>query len=315
MSSPRVVSCWLLIVCAALLLPGASFAQSSFATLTGTVTDASGAVVPGATVIIQDASTKVSRQVKTNSSGYFSASNLPAGTYNVMSEASGFERWRATGIVLQGSDNKTINIPMKKTPEDYPPELREAVWLAGEAMYYAAAHLPDFARANEYSRRLTVHYDQIANIHYFLGTLKKFQSDYAGAAQEYQRELQISPDNAAAIIELARLASDDNRIEEAAKLAKRATELDSNNPEAHSLYGSILLKSGTLEESVREFEAAKKLAPDSASVRFQLASAYRRLHRTVDAERETKAFNLLKDKAQVIASAEEKLKGHPELLK
>jgi len=207
------------------------------------------------------------------------------------------------------------SLHMKKTPEDYPPELREAVWLAGEAMYYAAAHLPDFARANEYSRRLTVHYDQIANIHYFLGTLKKFQSDYAGAAQEYQRELQISPDNAAAIIELARLASDDNRIEEAAKLAKRATELDSNNPEAHSLYGSILLKSGTLEESVREFEAAKKLAPDSASVRFQLASAYRRLHRTVDAERETKAFNLLKDKAQVIASAEEKLKGHPELLK
>src|SRR5258708_6412733 len=103
-----------LCLAASLLLsvPGA-WAQSFFANLTGTVTDASGAVVPGATVTIQDVSTKVSRQIKTNASGYFSATNLPAGTYNVSAEASGFEKWRATGIALQGSDNKTINIPMK----------------------------------------------------------------------------------------------------------------------------------------------------------------------------------------------------------
>jgi len=207
------------------------------------------------------------------------------------------------------------SLRMKNVPEDYPPEQREAVWLAGEAAYFAALRLPDFPRANEYGQRLALHYDQLANIHYFLGTLKKFQSDYADAAKEYQRELQISPSNTAAIIELARLAADDNRIEEAARLAKRASELDPNNPEAHNLYGSILLKSDSVEESVREFEAAKKLAPDSASVRFQLAAVYRKLHRTVDADRETKAFNLLKDKEQVIASAEEKLKGHPELLK
>jgi Carboxypeptidase regulatory-like domain len=113
MSSRKVPACWLMIVCAALMLAPASFAQSFFATLTGTVSDVSGAVVPGATVIIQDANSKVTRQVKTNSSGYFSASNLPAGTYNVTAEANGFEKWRASGIVLQGSDNKTINIPMK----------------------------------------------------------------------------------------------------------------------------------------------------------------------------------------------------------
>src|SRR5438270_1905840 len=93
-------------------VPGA-WAQSFFATLTGTVTDASGAVVPGATVTIQNADTKVSRQIKSNSSGYFSVPNLPAGTYNLTAEATGFEKWHATGIALQGSDNKTINIPMK----------------------------------------------------------------------------------------------------------------------------------------------------------------------------------------------------------
>lgn len=114
MNSRKMLALSLIAACAALmLLAPTSLAQSFFATLTGTVTDASGAVVPGATVTIQNAATKVTRQIKSNSEGYFSAPNLPAGTYNVTAEASGFEKWHATGIELQGSDNKTMNIPMK----------------------------------------------------------------------------------------------------------------------------------------------------------------------------------------------------------
>ena len=114
MNLRKVLACSLVVASAALmLLSPTSFAQSFFATLTGTVTDASGAVVPGATVSIQNAATKVTRQVKTNSAGFFTAPNLTAGTYNVTAEASGFEKWHATGIELQGSDDKTVNIPMK----------------------------------------------------------------------------------------------------------------------------------------------------------------------------------------------------------
>src|SRR5260370_41646064 len=88
-------------------------AQSIFATLSGTVTDSSGAVVPGAKVTILNTDTKVARQLTTNSAGYFSASQLPTGTYSVISEAHGFERWVASGIVMQSSDDKTLNIAMK----------------------------------------------------------------------------------------------------------------------------------------------------------------------------------------------------------
>jgi tetratricopeptide (TPR) repeat protein len=207
------------------------------------------------------------------------------------------------------------SLRMRNVPEDYPPERREAVWLAGEAAFYAASHVPDIGRANEYAQRLALHYDQQANVHYFLGTLRKSQSDYAGAATEYQRELQLSPNDAGAMVELAHLAEDEDRLEEAARLAKRASELDPKSPDAHTVYGAILLKSGSVEQGVRELEAAKKLVPDSASVRFQLAAGYRKLHRTEDAERETRAFNLLKDKREVIASPQEKLKDHLELLR
>src|SRR6266566_4931502 len=142
------------------------------------------------------------------------------------------------------------SLRMQNIPEDYPAERREAVWLAGRAAFHAAVHPADFARANEYASRLAAHYDQTPNVHYFLGTLRKLQSEDEGAAKEYERELQISPMNAAAMVELARLAMDDNRQNEAEALAKNASELDPKNPETHSVYGEVLLKAGSAEDGV-----------------------------------------------------------------
>src|SRR5215467_3521011 len=101
MSLRKALACWLMIACAALLLTPASSAQSIFADLSGTVTDSSGAVVPGAKVSVQNASTGVSRQTTASSTGYFVFTQLPTGTYTMTAEAAGFHKWTATGIVLQ----------------------------------------------------------------------------------------------------------------------------------------------------------------------------------------------------------------------
>lgn len=87
--------------------------QSMFANLSGTVTDSTGAVVPSANVKIQNAATKDVRQVVSNSAGYFSVTELPAGTYEVTVDARGFSKWQATGIVLSSSDNRTLSISLK----------------------------------------------------------------------------------------------------------------------------------------------------------------------------------------------------------
>ena len=75
------------------------------------------------------------------------------------------------------------------------------------------------------------------------------------------------------------------------------------------MLGRVLLAQRQFSESVHELETAKRLAPDSASIRYQLAESYRKLGRKEDAARETAAFNLLKDKQEVLAPPEEKL--HP----
>ena len=93
--------------------PPAATAQSIFANLSGTVTDTSGAVVAGAKISVQNSATKVVRQFVTNNEGYFSATQLPIGSYDVTVEAKGFQKWHGSGIVLQGADDKTLNIPLK----------------------------------------------------------------------------------------------------------------------------------------------------------------------------------------------------------
>jgi hypothetical protein len=99
----------------ALLLTGApaAFAQTIFANLSGTVTDPSGAVVPGAKISIQNAETQAVRQAVTNNAGYFSATELPTGAYNVSAELKGFKKWQGTGIALTSSDSRTLSIHLE----------------------------------------------------------------------------------------------------------------------------------------------------------------------------------------------------------
>jgi len=97
-----------------LLLAGrpAALAQSIFASLSGTVVDSNKAVIPGARVSIKNAATNVVRQMLTNKDGFFSVTQLPIGTYNVLVEAKGFAKWRGSGVILQGGDEKALKISL-----------------------------------------------------------------------------------------------------------------------------------------------------------------------------------------------------------
>ena len=92
--------------------PGAS-AQSQFATLSGTVTDSSGAIVSGAAVTLKYSASGETRKTVTNDDGFFSVPTLPAGTYDVTVEIQGFQTWHGRNIVLNGSDSRTMKIEMK----------------------------------------------------------------------------------------------------------------------------------------------------------------------------------------------------------
>src|SRR4029453_17383816 len=71
------------IVAATSFGPRVAAAQSTFGTLTGTVTDASNAVLPGASVVATNIATGVERAAVSDAAGEFQMPNLDAGTYRV----------------------------------------------------------------------------------------------------------------------------------------------------------------------------------------------------------------------------------------
>ena len=84
-------------------------AQVSGATLSGTVTDSSGALVPSATIVIRNTDTGAVRNVTTNGDGFYSAPNLNPGNYEAKVSAKGFSALLQKNIVLTVSAQQTFS--------------------------------------------------------------------------------------------------------------------------------------------------------------------------------------------------------------
>jgi Carboxypeptidase regulatory-like domain/TonB dependent receptor len=85
-------------------------AQSERGTITGTVRDSSGAVVPNATVSVTNVSTGTATSLVTNGSGEFTAPELAAGTYNIRVAAQGFRAAEETGLTLNAATTERADI-------------------------------------------------------------------------------------------------------------------------------------------------------------------------------------------------------------
>ncbi|MGA2808580.1 MAG: carboxypeptidase-like regulatory domain-containing protein, partial [Terracidiphilus sp.] len=87
--------------------------QGTSASLTGNVTDSSGAVVSGATVSITNVDTNFTQTVKTDGVGNYQLRPLPIGNYSLRIEATGFGRYLQNGIVLTASLAATQDVHLK----------------------------------------------------------------------------------------------------------------------------------------------------------------------------------------------------------
>jgi hypothetical protein len=101
----------LFVVFAALLCTGTLFAQEN-AEITGTVTDSSGAVVPGANVTLTLPQTGATHTGTSNSSGLFDFPGLSIGTYTLSVSASGFQAYSKQGIVLNVGQTLRENVTL-----------------------------------------------------------------------------------------------------------------------------------------------------------------------------------------------------------
>ncbi len=109
MKSHRMLSPILLLV---LTFCAVAWAQDT-ASITGTVTDASGAAVPNAQVAVRNAEHGINRTAPSNGSGDFLFASLPIGSYDLTVTAQGFKKYEAKGIVLVIAEKARVNVTLE----------------------------------------------------------------------------------------------------------------------------------------------------------------------------------------------------------
>src|SRR2546425_983832 len=97
----------------ALLLAATLFGQSDRGTITGTVSDAASALVPGAIVTAVNPETGVQFRTETTSTGNYAIPSVPAGSYDVSVEHAGFRKFLQTGVRVQVAQSARVDIALQ----------------------------------------------------------------------------------------------------------------------------------------------------------------------------------------------------------
>src|SRR5262245_7033622 len=107
--SPRLLVAALVVISLFGPALASADAQVTSAAVVGTITDTTGAGLPGATVTARNVDTGFVRAVPTNESGAYRLDFLPTGTYVVEVSLSGFKTERRSNIVLNVNDTARID--------------------------------------------------------------------------------------------------------------------------------------------------------------------------------------------------------------
>src|SRR5215475_2441963 len=101
------------VLCLLAWAPLLANGQSTTGSIYGTVADSSGAVIPGAKVIITDVHTSLQQTATTNSAGEFVFPNLNPSDYTVQSSASGFKNETQNGVTLAANQNVHVRMVLQ----------------------------------------------------------------------------------------------------------------------------------------------------------------------------------------------------------
>jgi hypothetical protein len=102
-----------LVVCATMAISQVGRAQGLYGSLTGNVTDPSGAAVPQAKVEALNVNTGIARQSDTDSRGVFLFSNVQPGFYKVTVTAKSFQTFIETNVEVQASAVRRVDLQLQ----------------------------------------------------------------------------------------------------------------------------------------------------------------------------------------------------------
>ena len=170
---------------------------------------------------------------------------------------------------------------LRKALEENPGD-SEAIQLMGLSYYLAGRPAEAIAPLEKVQ---TWYPSANVDASYILGICYMQTKDYPNSRKAFAKMFAVPPDSAASYLFTARMMLRFDFDVVAEEYAKKAIELDSKLPLAHSLLGEIYLFKSRIPEATAQFQKELELNPGDAAVYYKLADAYTRAQKYEDAEK------------------------------
>src|SRR5262249_22642076 len=107
------LSTFLAVLTLIVAMPRPCAAQVLYGSLVGVVKDATGGAVPGATVVVTNKGTGLTREVQTDAEGRYNLTNLPAGDYSFKATMQGFKGFEQTDVTITMNAVTRLDVPLE----------------------------------------------------------------------------------------------------------------------------------------------------------------------------------------------------------
>jgi tetratricopeptide (TPR) repeat protein len=176
-------------------------------------------------------------------------------------------------------------------PEQVEPAQRALVGQAGEAAGLLSESRYD--KAFPIFERMLSEHPKTPFLHYAYGDALAGTSMYDEAQVQLREETRLNPASALPYLRLASIALLLHQSASALADSKQAVAIALTSSEAHYLLGRSFLEEGDIPAAIRELETARRFAPNSPKVHFNLARAYLKADRIAEARQERAEFERL----------------------
>jgi tetratricopeptide (TPR) repeat protein len=188
---------------------------------------------------------------------------------------------------------------MKKATEvlaayESQPRAPETLLLVGQLW----TEIGDYARAVATLERALESDANLPRAHFYEGLAYIRWEHWPEAAKEFEAELNVVPDEPDALYHLGFVDQQESKIDEALALYLKVIAANPDYANAQYEAGKILLDRGDFANAAAHLQAAANLSPDKDYIHYQLQSAWRKLGRNADADRELEIYKGLKAQAR-----------------
>lgn len=277
-----------------LAVPGPVAAQSM---VRGTVVDAEGMPIEGATVAIQATESSRRAETETDSDGEFMQIGLASGSYDVTVSKDDLQQVLRANV----TQGRPVELSFQLTPTSgLTPEQIKAQIQANEDFQelaqgaVAAMAEGRDAEAIKMFNEILAEAPDCGDCHYNLGVAYSNQEQYAEAEASFLKAIEIAP-TGEAYTGLTKLYNEQEKFDLAQQASAKATELAATgggSVSAEAIYnqGVILWNAGSFAEAKDQFEQAVELDPSMAMAHYQLGMANLNLGQIPEARQAFEAY-------------------------